>query len=201
MFVWVFFVYFYIFITVHHKYNCEVTDPVDETITANFVFGSNDPVEIVTNHSLFTDKFFVPFRLVLSNDNFFVYFVNDKFQRILRKNFRKVKKPKTLVSDQIAHHPSISCRICSDHKTCILLNPCGHVGVCNRCCYRLFNKAFYKTSKSPRCFFKHEPIIDHRLSNTNNDNLEDILNDLRVVQNKCPFCNNNVHDINYVYIC
>jgi len=164
-----------------------------------FVFGSNDPCEIVINHTLLTGIYATVYKLSFTEDNFCYYYVNNKFQRMLRKKFRKALRYHKMIQDNVitSDDTRLACSICSEHKSCILLQPCAHIGMCNRCCFRIFNKGFFTDIKSKERFV-YEPIHDHRLSIS--DHLEDVINNISIVQNKCPFCKVSVTGIQYVYL-
>lgn len=162
-----------------------------------FEFGTNDPLQVVLNHILLEGSYRVPYRVVFSEAGIAHYYVNGSYQRMLRKPFRFAKRCKKLVVDQLALEPALTCRVCSESKTCIMLRPCGHVGLCNRCCFRIFNKAFFVNTNTNQ-MFQYEPTSDPRMSH--GDTLDDILNDIRASQNRCPFCKSSVTHFRYAYI-
>jgi hypothetical protein len=162
-----------------------------------FEFGTNDPLQVVLNHLLLEGSYRVPYRVVFLETGIAHYYVNGSYQRMLRKPFRFAKRCKKLVVDQLALEPALTCRVCSESKTCIMLRPCGHVGLCNRCCFRIFNKAFFVNTHTNQ-MFQYEPTSDPRMSH--GDTLDDILNDIRASQNRCPFCKSSVTHFRYAYI-
>lgn len=162
-----------------------------------FEFGTNDPMQVVLNHMLLEGSYRVPYRITFSESGIAHYYVNGSYQRMLRKPFRVAKRCKKLVVDQLAPEPALTCRVCSESKTCIMIRPCGHVGLCNRCCFRIFNKAFFVNTHTNQ-MVQYEPTSDPRMSH--GDTLEDILNDIRASQNSCPFCKSSVTHFQYAYI-
>ena len=174
-----------------------IKDECHEQNTPVFEFGTNDPLQVVINHSLLDEWYRLSYRLVFSDTGVVHYYVNGSYQRMLRKPFRVAKRCRKLMPDQLAEEPALVCRVCSENKTCILLRPCGHVGMCNTCCFRIFNRAFFM-NKVTNQMYQYEPTIDQRLSH--GDTLDDMLNDIRASQNKCPFCKSPVTHLRYAYI-
>ena len=189
--------YVYMFAYICRKNDDETEPPKSFPM---FVFGSNDPMEIVVNHTMLEPFFFVPYRLRFTDDGFVYYYTNDRFQRILRKPVRKAIRPKKILPDHSSTDTGTACRICSENKTCVVLNPCNHAGICNTCCFRMFNYAFFLNAKDSSIVYRYKPTRDHRMSDIYDDRLDSMLNDMRVVQNRCPFCKSHVEEIQYIYL-
>ena len=160
-----------------------------------FVFGTNDPLQLIHNYNMVNQKFSsIDWNIRLRRDGFFVVYENGKYIQTLRKPFRKAKRIIKLIDDIPQDvYTETSCRICTVNRMCIMNEPCGHLGMCNNCSYMANNMAFYK-----RIGFKRihpDPRFSHA------DNLEAILNDINKSKCMCPFCNNEITGIKYVYIC
>lgn len=197
MFAIIIFYYLYVFITM---YNIGIHIRTRMyTSTPCFVFGSNDPCEIVVNHTMISGMYAIPYTLSFTEDGFCYYYVNNRFQRILRNPFRKALRTHKIIQDHEVNESDsrLACSICSEYKSCILTQPCAHLGMCNRCCFQIFNKGFFTHIKTKERFV-YEPKFDHRLYTS--DSLDDAINNISIVKNKCPFCKIKVSDIQYVYL-
>ena len=123
-------------------------DTLSETM---FVFGTNDPLQLIKNYTLLKSPWDIKWRIRLNSAGFFEVYENGKFVRTLRKNYRKVKHTINLVKDTPQQESSETCcRVCVSNRSCIMYEPCGHIGVCNECSYRMNNIAFY--TKKFYCF-------------------------------------------------
>ena len=162
----------------------------------NFVFGTTDMLQIIKNYNLLHGIFKIDWRIKLRTDGFFEVYENNICKGIIRKPFRRAKRCVRILEDTQDTRKELLCRVCTVNKMCVMYEPCGHLGVCNECSFKLLNLAFYKKSKCKA--FPHRMFPDPRY--THNDNMDDILYDIQLSKNECPFCKTYVDDIKYVYI-
>lgn len=85
----------------------------------------------------------------------------------------------------------ISCKICLNHVSCIMLTNCKHVGMCNGCCFKYLKEAYFydkykKSVVKQSCYPFYKTYVN---------NLEDF-----IYTKKCPFCKSYIKGIEYVYI-
>ena len=161
-----------------------------------FVFGTSDVLQLIENYNKLDGVFAINWKIKLRDDGFFEVYENNVFKRIIRKPFRRAKRCIRIVEDNQESRKCLACRICTVNKMCVMYEPCGHLGVCNECSYMITNLAFYKKSNCK--MFPYRMIPDPRY--THRDNTDDILYDIQLSKNECPFCKTYVHNIKYVYI-
>ena len=139
-----------------------------------FIFGATTYEELINNDSLIIEPFKTTTLMSIYIAPFFHLFEKDthgylNWLCVKRKPFRKALRMSS-VRDDI---DGDSCKICFQRQSCILLQPCNHLGLCNICSYKTFRIRFFNNKE-----------ITKRIQN----------NFIR-----CPFCSSFVSHISYIF--
>jgi len=136
-----------------------------------FTFGAVTRKEIISNYILAYGYENVKIENIDGFEHVYIKHNNEfKWTQLIRKTPRIVKRTSPLIVDQAYY---ANCKICMKNDSCILIEPCNHLGMCNICFNKIFHHGF--TTK-------------------------DELNKFLITKMKCPFCKSEVDGVSYVYI-
>jgi hypothetical protein len=140
-----------------------------------FVFGASTYDQIVHNHSLIYEPFKTTFLLKVYRAPFFHLYEKDEYGYltwlcIQRKPFRTAVRTYSSIRDDV---DGDSCKICFQRQSCVLIQPCNHLGMCNICSFKTFRMRFFKNKSITK-------RIEHKVFH-------------------CPFCSSRISSLSYVF--
>ena len=162
----------------------DVTSLIHE-LRPTYIFGATDMKQLAMNDSLYHE----------------IKIRNSKHIRQMslfynKNQTRRAKRTSKFIMDNKYIDRSI-CNICNENNTCIVLKPCNHAGMCNRCSSKLFNKAIHKRVNNSLVMTSVFP--DPRFSSSSSS-IEDDLHQIQLSLELCPWCKIRVNYIEYIYI-
>lgn len=141
-----------------------------------FVFGATALIQTVHNLSLLTTHP-MDVRFYSIDGTLHMFEMKDEVIQTVRK-LRRVRtaiRPKQYLPDACGES-TIECKLCHSNQSCVLVRPCNHLGMCNRCCLRYTERAFYKRRGQITLSTPNAPT------------------------KCCPFCKTGITHLEYVYV-